>query len=162
MPEPRPRQISRRTVVGTAWAAPVLLAAVTAPAAAASETMPTLTLTVSPPYKDGNTTWFVIRVTNDGTTDIPGGALLAYLPLTDASYWYSGFSGEVAWNYGPDDPTGESLTFAYDRAVPAGDTAGTLLLILGRTDPDQTPAPVATLTFSAPGYTSASAALRLE
>ncbi|MCS5715120.1 hypothetical protein NVV95_11210 [Herbiconiux sp. CPCC 205716] len=159
MAKHEPRAINRRTVIGAVWATPVIVAATAVPAMAASAPLSQLSLEVSPPSPYENRTSFVIRATNEGAAAIPAGALTAYLPLN--GFWFSGFSGDIAWNYGPDDPTGESYTFVYNASVPAGDTAGPLLLILGKNDPDQSPPPVATLTMSASGYSSVSGSLPL-
>ncbi|NQX34291.1 hypothetical protein [Herbiconiux sp. VKM Ac-2851] len=159
MTEHEPRAINRRTVIGAVWATPVIVAASAVPAMAASVPPSRLSLEVSPPSPYENRTSFVIRATNDAATAIPAGSLTAYLPLT--GFWFSGFSGDYAWDYGPWDPTGESYTFVYNASVPAGDTAGPLLLILGKNDPGQTPPPVGILTMSAPGYSSASGSLQL-
>ncbi|WP_440708577.1 hypothetical protein [Herbiconiux sp. YIM B11900] len=158
MTEDAPHTLSRRTVVGAAWAAPVVLAAIAVPAAAASEDTRRLVLDVSPPSQDGPLTRYLIRVTNDSDTDIPAGGLLATLPYSPDGYFFAGFSGDISWNYGTFDDSGDT-PFAYYATIPAHDTAGPLLMYLGKRTSGQTPPPVATLTFTATGFRSESTAL---
>ncbi len=151
MSEPEPHPVARRTLLGAAWAAPVVVAAAAAPSAAASPASPNLSVRLSGPSPLAGVTSWLIWVTNDSTAPIAAGTLTASLPDPAPGYFYSGFSGDVRWNYG-DDPSGLTIVFVYNDVIAPGEEAGTLLLLVGKTDPAQTPDPVAILTLTAPGF----------
>jgi hypothetical protein len=143
-----------------AWATPVIVLSAAAPVASASVELASMTVIAPPATPYIGFSSFLIQVVNDSTTDIPARRLIARIPFTDPSYSFNGFSGQN-WDYGPQDPSGASLAFAYTAPVAAGATTTTFLLILGNQAPDQTPPPSATLTFTALGFAPASTELTL-
>ena len=165
MSEDAPHTLSRRTVVGAAWASPIVLAAVAAPASAASQASRQLDLYVSPPARFGPPgeqfavlTQYIIRVTNDSATEIPAGGLTATVLLAP-DFFFAGYDGVSTWTAGPPDSSGATSTLVYTATVAAGEIAGPLEILLAKARIGQTPSPVATLTFSATGFPSASAGL---
>lgn len=150
--------ISRRALVeAAAWSAPVIALAVAAPLASASTT-PQLTYRVSGPTDNNGITSYVIWITNDGTTALAAGDLIADLPATEPDYFYSGYSGDVAWRYGDG---GESVVWFFAAPIEPGAESGAFIIYLGRQGPEQSSPPTAVITFSAPGRGSVSIPLTL-
>lgn len=152
MTEMRPGQITRRTAITAAWAAPVVALAVATPAFAASDDRPQLSGRAEGPteYPEGGASTFGVYVTNTGTGTIPATALVAILPDDDPRYSFSGVSG-LLWNYASTSPDG-AIAFQYEYDLAPGEESDILLLLINSNDRSQTPVPVANLTLTAPGF----------
>lgn len=141
-------QVTRRTVIGSVWAAPVVLLAVAAPAYAASGGGEVFATFVDGPNNYEDQSQYSIIFTNTGTGDLPADLLVTM--KEGPGFYYSGFSGYY-WQYGP--AYDEGVTFIYPEATPAGEDAWTLLLYLDK-DPEGPGIPDATATLhvTATGY----------
>ncbi|MCJ1688452.1 hypothetical protein [Rathayibacter sp. VKM Ac-2927] len=152
--------VSRRSVVTAAWTTPVIVAAISAPAASASATLKQLSVRSAGPelYSQGTRiSFYIFWVTNLGDATIPAGTLTVSLK-EGPDFWFSGFSGLAGtWDYGP--LTDDTLSFVYYLDVPPG-TAGNeddetypLLMYLESSLPEDTQPPAsATFVVTAPGY----------
>jgi len=153
-------RVNRRTIVATAWSAPVIIAALSAPQAAASTPLAPLSARYAGPTRftegDGGSA-FAVWITNLGAATIPAGSLTISMQ-EGPGFTFSGFSGlQGTWDYGPDLPGG--LTFIYYMDLLPGtagnddDEAQPLLLYLANDTPDNATAiPQATLLITAPDH----------
>ncbi|GLK18481.1 hypothetical protein [Herbiconiux flava] len=159
MTAPTTAPVARRTVIGAAWAAPVIAVAVATPAHAASTPRPQLAGRADGPeeYPDGGASTFGVHVTNTGAETIPAGSIVATLTDSDPRFSYSGFSGQL-WNYTSSFPDG-SISFQYDAELVSGDETDILLLLIDSADRSQSPVPVAELVVTAPGFRAATVPL---
>ncbi|WP_440709493.1 hypothetical protein [Herbiconiux sp. YIM B11900] len=153
--------VTRRTVVGAAWAAPVVALAVTAPGAAASDLRPLLSGRADGPteYPESGSSVFGVYVTNTGPDPIPAGALAAILNDSDPRYSFSGVSG-LQWDYSDSFPDGK-ISFSYLYELAPGEESGILLLLIDSNDRSQVPTPVADLILTAPGFRAGTVALSI-
>lgn len=152
MTEPEAPSVSRRTVVGAAWAAPVIVSLAAAPQAAASADQ---TLGVFPigPYLAGSPsgTSYLVNVRNDGLSTIPAGALTLYVDSLYKPWTWVLFSGE-GWDYGSGGAGGP--TYTYVCTAPLAPSETTWMDIVVSRSPSATSQPTAQLTYSAVGYES--------
>ncbi|WP_368497206.1 hypothetical protein [Herbiconiux sp. A18JL235] len=143
-------QLSRRTLIGTVWAAPVVLAAVAAPLAAAS-TNQRFTATPAGPYDVTGPpgTLYYLDLVNDGTTTLAPRAITAIASVDpDRFTWYG--PGGLDWDEIPStDPTTVTLT---NRFGLAPGTFFSFYFLAASTDRSASPTPDLQLTFLAPGY----------
>jgi hypothetical protein len=138
-------------VIGSAWAAPVILLAVATPAHAASgggDGGDVFTSFVDGPNDYEGQSQYSIIFTNTGPGPLPGDLLVSM--QEGPGFYFSGFSGYY-WEYGPAYDGG--LTFIYPEPTPAGEDVWTLLLYLDK-DPEGPGSPdaTATLLVTATGY----------
>jgi hypothetical protein len=159
MAESESRTVSRRTLVGAAWAAPVVLAAVATPLAAASTGQPALSSTFSGPTAgDGGGTVYQVYFRNEGPYSLAPTELTVFIPTSGQGWTWQGFSGP-GWNYASGGITPTSFTFRYEGTVEPGRDAGMLYFIVSSANPGVEPFPTAMLTAMAPGYTSTTLSL---
>ncbi|NQX34020.1 hypothetical protein [Herbiconiux sp. VKM Ac-2851] len=159
MPEPEPRTLTRRTLVGAAWAAPVVVAAVATPLAAASTGEPSLSSTFAGPTRDGGGgTFYQVYFKNEGPYSLAPTELTVYIPTSGQGWTWQGFGGS-GWNYASGGITPTSYTFRYEGTVNPGSNAGMLYFIVSSASPGVEPFPTATLTAMAPGYPSTTLSL---
>jgi hypothetical protein len=133
--------ISRRTLIGSAWAAPVVAAAVAAPAAAASQQLDAGTLNLFYTYSQypGSVNWS-FTVTNTSGLEVPMTVTFAMGPFT-----FNGWLG-ATWNR-------SGTTYTTKANVLPGATTGTATIVFAA--PPGTSG-VAIGTVSAPGAKSVS------
>lgn len=153
-------RINRRTIVAAAWSAPVIVAAVRAPQAAASTSLAPLFIRYDGPNRftegDGGSN-FLIWITNGGPTTIPAGSLSVAMQ-EGPGFYFSGFSGLAGtWDYGPEIAGGLSFVYYADllpgTAGNEDDEAWPLLLYLANDTPnDVANVPQATLLITAPDH----------
>lgn len=152
MPASDPQHLGRRTLVGAAWAAPVVALAASAPSAVASEAQTLLGARADGPteYAESGSTVYAVYITNTGTETLDAGTITALLPEPGDGFSFSGFSG-LLWSYADPFPDGQ-IAFRYDLALPAGEESDILLLLIDNNDRSQNPVPVADLLVTAPGF----------
>ncbi|ROP56778.1 MULTISPECIES: hypothetical protein [unclassified Rathayibacter] len=147
-----PAPLARRTLVGAAWAAPVIALAVSAPSAAASGTLPPLGARAEGPAEDvaSASTAYRVYATNTGSAPLEGGSVIVVLQDPGSGYSFAGFNGQQ-WSYADGFPEGR-IALRYDPALAAGEESGILLLLIASDDRTQSPVPVADLVITAPGF----------
>ncbi|ROQ15444.1 hypothetical protein EDF54_0306 [Rathayibacter sp. PhB93] len=154
MPDPTApaAPLARRTLVGAAWAAPVVALAVSAPTAAASGTLPPLGARADGPaeYRPSSSTEYRVFVTNTGSTPLEGGSVIAVLQDPGDGYVFDGYNGQQ-WSYAYGFPEGR-VALRYDPALAPGEESVVLFLLIANTDRTQSPVPVADLVITAPGF----------
>jgi hypothetical protein len=160
MPEAEARTIQRRTLIGAAWAAPVIATAVAAPLAAASTATARLSATYVGPteYTPSGATTYRVYFMNDGPYSIVSPDLTVFIPTSGQGWNWQGFGGP-GWNYAPDGITSTSYTFRYEGTIEPGRNAGLFYFIAGSNDRTASPTPTAQLTAMAPGYDAYSVSL---
>lgn len=154
--------IKRRTFVGAAWAAPVIAVAVATPLTAASTLTPTITARAAGPseYTPTGATAYALFITNTGTEAIPAGALIATIQVDDVPYEWQGFSGQV-WDYASGTPADGSIDLSHNATLAPNEESDVLLVLIKNPDRTQTPSPVATILFAAPGSSAVAVPLQI-
>ncbi|GAA2240005.1 hypothetical protein GCM10009851_26760 [Herbiconiux moechotypicola] len=146
-------------MIGAAWAAPVVVVAATAPAATASPEPALLGLRAVGPteYTPSGSTTYAIYLTNTGDQALASGAITGALPSGAGWTWYA-YAGNAAWS---SSGSGGTRTFSYNAALDPGSETGVLYVLISSTDRSQSPTPVATVTFTAPGFGSTAVPMQI-
>ncbi|WP_368498676.1 hypothetical protein [Herbiconiux sp. A18JL235] len=151
MTEPEVPSVSRRTVVGAAWAAPVIVALAAAPQAAASAAQLLDAFAIGPDISGQPAgTAYRLHVGNSGLSAIPAGGLTLYVDGSDRQWTLEMFDSD-GWAYGPGTGGGPTYSYVYTAPLAPGETI-TIDIVLRRAP--STVLPTAQFIYSAPGYDS--------